>query len=122
MGRETLLVVEDDEGLRLALERLLSASGYSVLCFASAEALLLSPTRPDARCLILDVRLPGLSGPELRERLAAQGFHGPVIFMTAHDDAQTRERIQASGPAALLQKPFEGRQLLEAVADAVAAS
>src|SRR5262245_1391206 len=114
-----IFVVEDDEGMRLALERLLLAGGYPVSTFASAEALLLSKARLTAGCLVLDVRLPGLSGPELHERLAEQGLHAPVIFMTAHDDAKTRERAQACGPVAYLQKPFAGRLLLEAVARAL---
>ena len=112
-------MVEDDEGMRLALERLLHAGGYPVTTFASAEALLLSRARLRADCLVLDVRLPGLSGPELCERLAAEGSDAPVIFMTAHDDPQTRERAQACRPIAYLLKPFAGRQLLEAIARAL---
>jgi FixJ family two-component response regulator len=116
-----ICVVEDDEGMRLAVERLLLAGGYPVSTFASAEALLLSKARLETSCLVLDVRLPGLSGPELRERLAGEGVRAPVIFMTAHDDPQSRERAQAGDPIACLQKPFPGRTLLEAVARALAA-
>jgi FixJ family two-component response regulator len=121
MSAGGICVVEDDEGMRLAVERLLLAGGYPVSSFASAEALLLSKARLEASCLILDVRLPGLSGPELRERLAEEGVHPPVIFMTAHDDPHTHERAQAGDPVAYLQKPFPGRTLLEAVARALAA-
>jgi FixJ family two-component response regulator len=119
MSAENILLVEDDEGMRLAVERLLFARGYPVTAFASAEDLLGSAARRHARCLILDVRLPGISGPELRERLAAEGLDPPVIFMTAHDDPHTRARAQATHPVAYLQKPFEGRQLIEAVARAL---
>jgi FixJ family two-component response regulator len=120
MANERIVVVEDDEGMRLALERLLSAAGYGVSTFASAEALLLSRSRLTAGCLVLDVRLPGLSGPELLERLAAEGLQARVVFMTAHDEPQTRERVLASRPVAYLQKPFEARLLLDAVARALA--
>jgi len=117
-----ILVVEDDEGMRLAVERLLLAGGYAVSTFGSAEALLGSDARRTAACLVLDVRLPGLSGVELSLRLAAEGLSVPVIFMTAHDDPRTRERAEASGPVAYLQKPFQGRLLLDAVARALSQS
>src|SRR5262245_45481709 len=116
MNSGRIFVVEDDEGMRLALERLLHAGGYPVSTFDSAEALLGSNASLAGGCLVLDVRLPGLSGPELRERLTADGRDVPVIFMTAHDDPQTRERAQACRPVAYLQKPFAARQLLEAAA------
>jgi len=122
MSTEDIVVVDDDEGMRLAVERLLFARGYHVTAFASAEDLLRWAPRKGARCLILDVRLPGLSGPELRERLAAEGLAAPVIFMTAHDEPHTRERALAARPVAYLQKPFEGKQLLEAVARALSFS
>jgi FixJ family two-component response regulator len=119
---DRILVVEDDEGMRLAVERLLLAGGYAVSTFGSAEALLGSDAWREAACLILDIRLPGLSGGELRDRLAAEGVHAPVIFMTAHDDPVTRERAEASRPVAYLLKPFRGRELLEAVARALSLS
>src|SRR5262245_38710553 len=122
MSADWILLVEDDEGMRLAVERLLVAGGYPVAAFPSAEALLRSDARRDAGCLILDIRLPGLSGLQLRQRLAAEGLNIPVIFMTAHDDPRTREQVHASAPVAYLHKPFEGRELLEAVARALSLS
>jgi FixJ family two-component response regulator len=122
MSDQRILLVEDDEGMRLAVERLLFARGYPVTAFASGEDLLGSAAREKASCLILDVRLPGISGPELRERLAAEGVTAPVILMTAHDDPRTRDRARAAHPVAYLHKPFEGRQLLEAVARALSLS
>jgi FixJ family two-component response regulator len=119
MSAENILLVEDDEGMRQAVERLLFARGYPVTAFASAEDLLGWAARGQARCLILDVRLPGMSGPALRARLAAEGLHPPVIFMTAHDDPHIRAQAQAAHPVAYLHKPFEGRQLLDAVARAL---
>lgn len=111
--------MDDDEAMRLAVERLLLAGGYPVSRFPSAEALLRSDALGAAGCLILDIRLPGLSGLQLRHRLADEGRNVPTIFMTAHDDPRTRERALASGPVAFLVKPFEGRRLLEAVARAL---
>lgn len=114
-----IAVVEDHEGLRRALVRLLQASGHEVQSYASAEELLAAEERRDARCLILDVRLPGLSGFELHERLRAQGGGVPVIYVTAHDDPSVRRRAALAG-AELLAKPVEREPLLGAVARALA--
>src|SRR5262245_54320824 len=106
MSARTILVVEDDEGMRLAVERLLHAGGYLVSTFDSAEALLGSEEIWHAGCLVLDVRLPGLSGVELSQRLASVGLELPIIFMTAHDDPRTHDEALASRPVAYLHKPF----------------
>lgn len=113
-----IAVVEDHEGLRRALVRLLQASGHEVRSYASAEELLAAPEHRSARCLILDVRLPGLSGFELHERLLAQGGGLPVIYVTAHDDPSVRLRAALAG-AELLAKPVEREALLEAVSRAL---
>jgi len=105
--------------MRHAVERLLVAGGYPVASFPSAEAMLGSEARRTAGCLILDVRLPGLSGLELRQRLTAEGLNVPVIFMTAHDDPRTHAQAMAADPVAYLQKPFKGQELLAAVARAL---
>jgi len=109
-----IAVVEDHEGLRRALVRLLEASGHEVQSYASAEELLASGERGRASCLILDVRLPGLSGFELRERLVDQGDGVPVIYVTAHDDPAARERAARQG-ADFFLKPVERAPLLAAV-------
>jgi FixJ family two-component response regulator len=119
MTTAEVLVVEDHEGLRQALVRLLQASGYRVSAYESAEALLAAAPRLDAGCLILDVRLPGLSGFDLRRRLVTEGWRAPAIYMTAHDDPGTRLRAEREG-APFFRKPFEGRALLGAVARALA--
>jgi FixJ family two-component response regulator len=121
VGSAHIALVEDHEGLRCALERLLQASGHEVSSFPSAEALLESQGCPGASCLVLDVRLPGLSGFELRERLAAQGCRRPAIYVTAHDDPAARERATREG-AAFFLKPVDGRALLAAIAEALASS
>jgi len=113
-----IAVVEDHEGLRRALVRLLQASGHEVSSFASAEELLASDEGRRAACLILDVRLPGLSGFDLRERLACEGSDTPVIYVTAHDDPAARERAARDG-AAFFLKPVDGKALLSAIARAL---
>jgi len=113
-----IAVVDDHEGLRRAVVRLLQASGHEVQSYASAEELLASEERERASCLILDVRLPGLSGFELHERLVDQGSEVPVIYVTAHDDPAVRERAAREG-AALFLKPVEREPLLAAVARAL---
>jgi FixJ family two-component response regulator len=112
-----IIVVDDHEGLRHAFERLLQASGHEVVSFACGEALLESEERGHAACLILDVRLPGLSGFELRERLVREGCTAPTIFISAHDDPLARARAAREGIPFFL-KPVEGAQLLAAVGKA----
>jgi FixJ family two-component response regulator len=112
-------VVEDHEGLRRALVRLLQASGHRVSSFASAEALLASEKGRRAACLILDVRLPGVSGFELHERLTLEGSDAPVIYVTAYDEPGARQRAARDG-APLFLKPVDGRALLAAIKRALA--
>lgn len=111
----TIVVVEDDSGMRKAIERLLRAGGFRSLMFPSAEALLQTNSADSASCLVLDIHLPGLSGFELRRRLVGSGCKSPVIFITAHDDPSTSEEARALGCVAYFRKPFEGNMLLEAI-------
>jgi FixJ family two-component response regulator len=112
-----VVVVEDDAGLRTALEKVLSAGGHSPRMFESAEALLASGVAAGAGCLVLDIRLPGMSGVELYRELAARGDAPPVIFMTAYDDPAVRLETERLGAAAYLVKPFRGRELVDAVSE-----
>jgi FixJ family two-component response regulator len=111
----SILVVEDDPGMREALEKLLLAAGFGVTTFPSAEEFLRAGAAGRAACLIFDIRLPGMSGIDLYRRLNEYGIRRPVVFITAHGDAQVRAETEALGASAYLQKPFGGRQLLEAV-------
>jgi FixJ family two-component response regulator len=120
MSELTLLVVEDDDGMRHAIERLLDAAGFRVASFSSAEELLSESTASSAACLIFDVHLPGLSGFELRRVLARTGSTPPVIFITADDTPAAREEAGRLRAAAYLPKPFQGRELVAAVSRAVA--
>ena len=121
-SNHAVLLVEDDAGVRQAMERILRGSGYQVDAFESAEALqefLHGATlRESCRCLICDVRLPGMCGFELHRRLAGHGPMPPWIFITAHDEPAVRRQAERDGVGYLL-KPFEGRALLALVAQTV---
>ncbi len=108
-------VVDDDASIRKALERLLSSAGYQILTFDSAEALLGSPLDGGEGCLVLDIRLPGMTGFELHEKLSSRSSKYPVLFMTAHDNPQWRERAKEAGAVAYLKKPFNEEKLFEAI-------
>jgi two-component system, LuxR family, response regulator FixJ len=116
----TLALVEDDEDVRVALARLLRSMGHRVHLFASAEAYDADPVSSD--CLILDVRLPGASGLELRERLRARGSQVPVVFITGESGPTSQDGVrnisQMSEPS--LAKPFSDDELMEAIARAMA--
>jgi FixJ family two-component response regulator len=104
-----IAVVDDDEAFRTALESLLRASGYQVLGYPGGQAFFESPGPAQAQCLISDIQMPGISGPQLHEALRARGWRIPVIFVTAHpDEIHTR----APGVIACLAKPFQPESLL----------
>ena len=101
--------------MRKSIDRLLRASNYTTVAFASAEAFLQSGVAGCAFGLVLDIHLPGMSGIELRRRLLAAGSKLPVVFITAFDDEATRAEALAAGCTACLHKPFEAHQLIEAL-------
>lgn len=113
-------VVDDDASLLRAVGRLLRAAGFTVDTFASAEEFLEGPHPVPPRCLVLDVRLSGMSGFDLYEQLRAAGAPPPVIFITAHDDSATRERARRMGAVQYLRKPFEDASLIDAIHRAAA--
>lgn len=118
--RKTVIVVDDDHGMREALERLLAAAGFQTATFPSAEDLLeAGPVKPTA-CFVLDIHLPGISGFELWRRLSGT-TEAPVVFITAHDDEAARVEATTLGAAAYLSKPFPGRRLVEVVSEAIEA-
>ena len=110
-------LVEDDPSFRRALRRLLSAAGFSVAAFASAEEFLASESAGATACLVLDVYLGGMSGFDLQQYLATAGVPIPAIFITAHDDPVTRERARSG--VAYLQKPFREDALIGAIQQAL---
>ena len=117
MPQESFMVyiVEDDESIRRALKRLLRSTGYHALTFESAEDFIDSAPGGGEGCLILDIRLPGMTGLDLQEKLASQGAKYAVIFMTAHDNPQWRQRAEKAGAVAYLMKPFDEQSLLDAI-------
>jgi FixJ family two-component response regulator len=115
MEGSTIALVEDDASFRRAIERLLRASGLEVKTFASAEELLGSVAPESHACLILDVQLPGMSGFELFDQLAASGHARPAVFISAHEADAVRERTLRVPESVFLRKPFVGAKLLDVV-------
>lgn len=114
-SRVNVLVVDDDDGMREAIETLLEVAGYTPTVYASAEALLASNAAIAAACIVSDIRLPAMSGLEMLARLKAGGVAAPVILITAHDAPGMREDAIRRGAAAYLAKPFLGSALLDAI-------
>jgi FixJ family two-component response regulator len=112
-------IVDDDPSVRRALQRVVEAGGYTAHTFASAHEFLDSLPRCRVACLVLDIYLGGMSGFDLQKRLVADGVRIPVILITARDDATTRQRIEKSGAAGSLRKPFDGQTLLDAIGRAI---
>jgi len=105
-----IAIVDDDVSVRRSLLRVVRKAGYKAEAFASARAFLEWLLTGHAACLVLDVQMDGMSGFDLQERLAV-----PIIFITAHDDAPMRARIEKSGAAAHLRKPFDAETVLAAI-------
>jgi FixJ family two-component response regulator len=114
-------VVDDSDSVRESLPDLLQQAGFAVQAFASAEAFLDSPAADDTRCLILDVGLPGMSGPDLQQELIRRGKVIPIVFITGQIDKSLCPRLVARGAAACLFKPFTDAALLDAIDTAIAA-
>ena len=112
-------IVDDDESVRDSISSLLRSAGYKTESFESAEAYLNSDRASEPNCLLLDVRMPGLSGLQLQSELNHQKVSIPLIFITAHPDEQVRERALSEGAVAVLGKPFNDEVLLGAIDSAV---
>ena len=112
-------VIDDDVSVLRALHLFLEVAGFKVETFSSAEEFLVSPCLERARCLVLDVQLSGMSGFELSDFLASTRYRIPLIFITAHDDAQTRERARRAGAVEYLRKPFDEDALIQAIRSAL---
>lgn len=114
-----IAIVDDDPSVRRSLHRLVESAGYRGDTFASAGAFLDSLSRSLPACLVLDVHLDGMNGFELQTRLVQARAEVPIIFITAHDDAGTRARLERSGAAGHLWKPFDDDALLALIRRAV---
>jgi FixJ family two-component response regulator len=110
-----IAIVEDDPSIRRAFDRLLRATGFAVRAFGSAEQFLEDPAPESYACLLLDIRLPGMSGLELHRALGPAAEGVPVIFMTAHDDEAIREEVSWIADSTYLAKPFPGSALIAAI-------
>ena len=118
--RSHVAVVDDSDSVRESLADLLQHVGFSVQAFASAEAFLTADAAHRMTCLILDVGLPGMSGPDLQQELLRRDRSIPIVFITAQGDKSLQPRLIAAGAVACLFKPFSDTELLEAVDRAIA--
>lgn len=112
-------IVDDDESIRESLPGLLRQFGFEARAFSSAEDFLISGNVKNTGCLILDISMPGMSGPELQQELVERGEAVPIVFITATVDGATPARMLELGAAACLLKPFSNAVLLDAVRDAL---
>jgi FixJ family two-component response regulator len=113
--RPRVCVVDDDESVREALPDLLREFGFTVEAFASANDFLACAFIDEIRCLILDIAMPGISGPELQRMLQSRGQNVPIVFITAHADLGIRPRLLELGAIECLFKPFSESALLDAI-------
>jgi len=110
-----VFVVDDDRSARRGIARLLRTAGHDVRAFASAEEFLADFDPKEFGCLVLDVRMPGMSGQELQAELAARGIGLPIIVVSADDDPETRRAAHRMKAAAFFRKPVDGSALLDAI-------
>jgi FixJ family two-component response regulator len=109
-------LIDDDESVRRALQRLLRSAGLGVTAFSSAEEFLQSGNLDEKQaCIILDIHMPALTGFDLQEKLNSKGIRIPVITVSAFDDAKTRERARKLGATAFFRKPVDGEALIDAI-------
>lgn len=113
--RALVSVVDDDESIRESLPDMLRQLGFDAQAFSSADAFLQSDFLGETRCLILDVTMPGMSGPDLQRELARRRQEIPIVFITASGDSATRSRLVADGAVDCLFKPFSEASLVDAL-------
>ena len=117
--RPLLSVVDDDESIRESLPDLIKEFGFAARAFSSAEEFLSSGSADETSCLILDIAMPGMSGPELHQELKRRGEQVPIIFMTGQKDETIRARALEQDAAGVLLKPFSDAALLAAITTAL---
>jgi FixJ family two-component response regulator len=108
-------VIDDDESVRKAIKRLLRSVDLDVETFSSAEEFLDSPRQSRNACMLIDIRMPGLTGFDLQQRLLSQGIEIPVIVISASDDAKSREHAKELGAVVFFRKPVDDQALLDAI-------
>jgi FixJ family two-component response regulator len=114
-----VIVIDDDASFRRSTERLVSAAGFKTRTFATAEDFLKKPRPEGPACMVLDVRMPGLSGLDLQKRLLQTGIDIPLIFITGHGDIPMSVQAMKGGAVEFLTKPFRDQDLLEAIEQAL---
>src|SRR6201987_275068 len=114
-----IAIIDDDEAMQDSMRDLLEAAGLFARCFGSAEEFLESDLHRKAACLILDIRMPKMSGLQLQARLKEEGCNVPIIFITAHGDARMRIRAMREGAVEFLAKPFDHQLLLRRIRTAL---
>jgi FixJ family two-component response regulator len=117
--KSSIAVIDDDQGIRDAVEDLVQSCGYQSVAFASAEEFLGYEDRRNFNCILLDVKMPGLTGIELQSALNLEANRPPIIFMTSYRDEKTRASAMAGGAYAFLTKPVQVNQLIGYLRDAV---
>jgi len=110
-----IFIVDDDDAVRDSLQMLLESEGFKVVGFESCAAALAAIERSRPACLLLDLHLPGVGGLEMLAELAARGLHLPVVMMSGRIDRKTRQIAVASGAKAVLEKPLDDQDLLQAI-------
>ena len=113
--RSLTYVIDDDASVRKAIGRLLRSASLDAETFSSTEEFLSNPRQKENACIIIDIRMPSVSGFDLRGRLASEGIRIPVIAISAHDDEETREHAKELGAVGFFRKPVDDQALLDAI-------
>ncbi len=108
-----ITIIDDDASVRQATARLVRSLGYRADVFASAEEYLQSGRVRETSCLIADLHMPGMNGADLQDRLTAEGYRVPIVFMTAYFEEKTRDRVMQAGALGFLRKPFDNASLVK---------
>jgi FixJ family two-component response regulator len=119
VGKHLVVGVDDDFRLRESLKSLVESAGYAAATYSSAEEFLESGALAGAACLVTDVRMPGMDGVELQRRIRIERPELPVIFISAHQDDEARQRALDEGATRFLYKPFDGAELLRTIEGAL---
>jgi FixJ family two-component response regulator len=114
-----IAIVDDDRSVRESALNLFRSMGFAAVAFASAEEFLASEKALVVTCIVLDVQMPGMSGPALQEHLAASGRHIPIVFVTGYPDDRVRDNALQSGAVCFLTKPFREEELLDGLRSAL---
>jgi FixJ family two-component response regulator len=112
-------IIDDDKSMRSALNRLVKSLGFEPQTFASAEEFLQSTHLYDSSCVIADVRMPGMSGMALQQRMNSSGRDLPIVFITAYPEEAVRAQALEAGAIAFLSKPFDGKTLIRSIGTAL---